>query len=188
MGKNRVWVEGTIVAALAMVLSLIPIQIGSSFSISLGQIPLTLFALRRGTKAGMLAGFIWGILHFPLGQVYYLSVVQVLIEYPIAYTFAGAAGNHGFKCPKGYVDDNTKQIRKNIVFGALIGAFQIFLAFYCRSGFLGSVCTMGMNPWLFSFVMNGASGLSTAIVTIIVLLGIQQTIPSIFVPDKRQEL
>ncbi len=52
MGKNRVWVEGTIVAALAMVLSLIPIQIGSSFSISLGQIPLTLFALRRGTKAG----------------------------------------------------------------------------------------------------------------------------------------
>ncbi|MCZ1524789.1 energy-coupled thiamine transporter ThiT, partial [Enterococcus faecium] len=26
MGKNRVWVEGTIVAALAMVLSLIPIQ------------------------------------------------------------------------------------------------------------------------------------------------------------------
>ncbi len=40
----------------------------------------------------MLAGFIWGILHFPLGQVYYLSVVQVLIEYPIAYTFAGAAG------------------------------------------------------------------------------------------------
>ena len=47
----------------------------------------------------MLAGFIWGILHFPLGQVYYLSVVQVLIEYPIAYTFAGAAA-HGFKCPK----------------------------------------------------------------------------------------
>ncbi|HAQ1137743.1 TPA: energy-coupled thiamine transporter ThiT, partial [Enterococcus faecium] len=35
---------------------------------------------------------------------------------------------------------------------------------------------------------NGASGLSTAIVTIIVLLGIQQTTPSIFVPDKRQEL
>ena len=92
MGKNRVWVEGTIVAALAMVLSLIPIQIGSSFSISLGQIPLTLFALRRGTKAGMLAGFILGHPTFPLGQVYYLSVVQVLIEYPIAYTFAGAAG------------------------------------------------------------------------------------------------
>ena len=70
MGKNRVWVEGTIVAALAMVLSLIPIQIGSSFSISLVQIPLTLFALRRGTKAGMLAGIIWGILKLTLAQVY----------------------------------------------------------------------------------------------------------------------
>ncbi|RCF67548.1 energy-coupled thiamine transporter ThiT, partial [Enterococcus faecium] len=46
----------------------------------------------------------------------------------------------------------------------------------------------GLCPWLFSFVRNGARGLSTAIVTIIVLLGIQQTTPSIFVPDKRQEL
>ena len=54
MGKNRVWVEGTIVAALAMVLSLIPIQIGSSFSISLGQIPLTLFALRLSVGTSLL--------------------------------------------------------------------------------------------------------------------------------------
>lgn len=90
--KYSVWIEGTIVAALALVLSLIPLQIGSSFSISLGQIPLTLFALRRGWKAGLLSGFIWGILHFPTGQVYYLSVIQVLIEYPIAFTFAGFAG------------------------------------------------------------------------------------------------
>ena len=184
MGKNRVWVEGTIVAALAMVLSLIPIQIGSSFSISLGQIPLTLFALRRGAKAGMLAGFIWGILHFPLGQVYYLSVVQVLIEYPIAYTFAGAAGLMASNVQKSYADGNTKQIRKNIVFGAL----RYFWHFIAGVVFWGAYALWGMNPWLFSFVMNGASGLSTAIVTMIVLLGIQQTIPSLFVPDKRQNL
>lgn len=189
MGKNRVWVEGTIVAALAMVLSLIPIQIGSNFSISLGQIPLTLFALRRGTKAGMLAGFIWGILHFPLGQVYYLSVVQVLIEYPIAYTFAGAAGLMASNVQKSYADGNTKQIRKNIVFGALIGALsRYFWHFIAGVVFWGAYALWGMNPWLFSFVMNGASGLSTAIVTMIVLLGIQQTIPSLFVPDKRQNL
>lgn len=143
MGKNRVWVEGTIVAALAMVLSLIPIQIGSSFSISLGQIPLTLFALRRGTKAGMLAGFIWGILHFPLGQVYYLSVVQVLIEYPIAYTFAGAAGlmaSNVQKLCRWKYETNQK---KHSVWCIDWRTFQIFLAFYCGSCFLGSLCTMG---------------------------------------------
>ena len=53
--KYKVWIEGTLVAALAMVLSFIPLQIGSSFEISLGQIPLTLFALRRGWKAGILS-------------------------------------------------------------------------------------------------------------------------------------
>ena len=76
--KYKVWIEGTLVAALAMVLSFIPLQIGSSFEISLGQIPLTLFALRRGWKAGILSGFIWGILHFPTGQVYYSSIRLLL--------------------------------------------------------------------------------------------------------------
>ena len=85
----------------------------------------------------MLAGFIWGILHFPLGQVYYLSVVQVLIEYPIAYTFAGAAGLMASNVQKGYVDDNTKQIRKSIVFGALIGALSRYFGILLQEWFSG---------------------------------------------------
>ncbi|NLM65836.1 MAG: hypothetical protein GX180_01455 [Enterococcus sp.] len=76
--KTKILVDGTLMAALAMVFSLIPLQVGSSFSISLGQIPLTIFALRRGVKPGLLAGLVWGLLHFPLGQVYFLSVPQVL--------------------------------------------------------------------------------------------------------------
>ena len=90
---------------------------------------------------------------------------------------------------KANADGNTKQIRKNIVFGALIGALsRYFWHFIAGVVFWGAYALWGMNPWLFSFVMNGASGLSTAIVTMIVLLGIQQTIPSLFVPDKRQNL
>ena len=37
-------------AALAMVLVAVPLDFGSSFSISLGQIPLTIFAIRSGWK------------------------------------------------------------------------------------------------------------------------------------------
>ncbi len=85
----------------------------------------------------MLAGFIWGILHFPLGQVYYLSVVQVLIEYPIAYTFAGAAGLMASNVQKSYADGNAKQIRKNIVFGALIGALSRYFGILLRELFSG---------------------------------------------------
>ena len=58
MSKTRIMIEGTIVAALAFMLSLIPTSIGSSFTISLGMIPMVLFALRRGVKPGLLYTFL----------------------------------------------------------------------------------------------------------------------------------
>ncbi len=179
--KYSVWIEGTIVAALALVLSLIPLQIGSSFSISLGQIPLTLFALRRGWKAGLLSGFIWGILHFPTGQVYYLSVIQVLIEYPIAFTFAGFAGLFSARMHKNVVQKNIRGMTTTILLGTIVGVgARYFWHFVAGVVFWGSYALWGMNPWLFSFVMNGASGLATGIVTFVVLLGIERTMPSLF--------
>ncbi|MEY8445804.1 energy-coupled thiamine transporter ThiT [Enterococcus ratti] len=183
--KYKVWVEGTIVAALSLVLSLIPLQIGSSFEISLGQIPLTLFALRRGWKAGIFSGFIWGILHFPVGQVYYLSVVQVLIEYPIAFTFAGFAGLFSNRLQKSIKNENRKGITINIVLGTFVGAgARYFWHFVAGVAFWGSYALWGMNPWLFSLIMNGASGLATGVVTLVVLLGIKRTMPSLFIGTK----
>lgn len=87
--NTKIWIEGTIIAALSIMLSFLPTGMGTTFSISLGQITLTVYALRRGVKPAMLAELIWGFLHFPLGQVIYLSVAQVLIEYILAYLFAG---------------------------------------------------------------------------------------------------
>ncbi len=81
----RVWIEGTIVAALAIVLSMIPSNIGTGFTISLGMIPLVLYSLRRGTVAGLAAGFLWGILHYLTGNVAILSLIQGFIEYFIAF-------------------------------------------------------------------------------------------------------
>ena len=186
--KSRVWIEGTIVAALALVLSLIPLQIGSSFSISLGQIPLTLFALRRGWKAGLLSGFIWGILHFPTGQVYYLSVIQVLIEYPIAFTFAGFAGLFSKRMQKNVIEENTRGMTTTIVLGTIVGVgARYFWHFIAGVVFWGSYALWGMNPWIFSFVMNGASGLATGVVTIVVLIGIERTMPTLFLGHSQRQ-
>lgn len=186
--KSRVWIEGTIVAALALVLSLIPLQIGSSFSISLGQIPLTLFALRRGWKAGLLSGFIWGILHFPTGQVYYLSVIQVLIEYPIAFTFAGFAGLFSKRMQKNVIEGNTRGMTTTIVLGTIVGVgARYFWHFIAGVVFWGSYALWGMNPWIFSFVMNGASGLATGVVTIVVLIGIERTMPTLFLRHSQRQ-
>ena len=186
--KYSVWIEGTIVAALALVLSLIPLQIGSSFSISLGQIPLTLFALRRGWKAGLLSGFIWGILHFPTGQVYYLSVIQVLIEYPIAFTFAGFAGLFSKRMQKNVIEENTRGMTTTIVLGTIVGVgARYFWHFIAGVVFWGSYALWGMNPWIFSFVMNGASGLATGVVTIVVLIGIERTMPTLFLRHSQRQ-
>ncbi|MDT2836648.1 energy-coupled thiamine transporter ThiT [Enterococcus durans] len=186
--KYSVWIEGTIVAALALVLSLIPLQIGSSFSISLGQIPLTLFALRRGWKAGLLSGFIWGILHFPTGQVYYLSVIQVLIEYPIAFTFAGFAGLFSKRMQKNVIEGNTRGMTTTIVLGTIVGVgARYFWHFIAGVVFWGSYALWGMNPWIFSFVMNGASGLATGVVTIVVLIGIERTMPTLFLRHSQRQ-
>ncbi|MDU6522457.1 energy-coupled thiamine transporter ThiT [Enterococcus devriesei] len=183
MSKTRIMIEGTIVAALAFMLSLIPTTIGSSFTISLGMIPMTLFALRRGVKPALLSAFIWGILHFPAGDVYFLSVVQVLIEYPIAFTFAGFAGLYAKKVQQALMDQDLRSARKNIVYGALVGTgARFFWHFVAGVVFWGSYALWGMNPWIFSFVMNGASGLATAIITAIVAVLILEKVPQLYLP------
>ncbi|REC32545.1 energy-coupled thiamine transporter ThiT [Enterococcus pseudoavium] len=183
MNKTRIMIEGTIVAALAFMLSLIPTTIGSSFTISLGMVPLTLFALRRGVKPALLSAFIWGILHFPAGDVYFLSVIQVLIEYPIAFTFAGFAGLYAKKVQQALIDQDVMSVRKNIILSSFVGTgARFFWHFVAGVVFWGSYALWGMNPWIFSFVMNGLSGLATAIVTAVVAVLVAEKAPQLFLP------
>lgn len=183
MHKTRIMIEGTIVAALAFMLSLIPTTIGSSFTVSLGMIPMTLFALRRGVKPALLSAFIWGILHFPAGDVYFLSVIQVLIEYPIAFTFAGFAGLYAKKVQQSLVDEDLRGARKNIIYGTIMGTgARFFWHFIAGVVFWGSYALWGLNPWIFSLIMNGVSGLATAVVTAIVAIIVAEKVPQLFLP------
>ncbi|OTN90074.1 hypothetical protein A5819_002573 [Enterococcus sp. 7E2_DIV0204] len=179
----RVWIEGTIVAAIAMVLSFIPTNIGSSFSISLGMIPITLYALRRGTKAGFFSAFIWGLLHFPLAQVYYLMPAQVIIEYILAFGFAGFAGVYSDKLQQAIRNEEYKKSSRIIIYASFFGTLMRYIwHFIAGVIFWGSFALWGMNPWLFSFVMNGLSGVATAIVTSVVLLLLLRINPKLFTP------
>lgn len=190
MNKSiRIWVEGTIIAALAMVLSLIPLDIGASFSISLGQIPLTIFALRRGWKPGLAAGAIWGLLHFPMGKVWYLSVIQVLIEYPIAFTFAGLAGLYAVKLKREISKGDGNKIKLTLIQGAFAGALaRYFWHFVAGWVFWGSYAQWGMKPWLYSLVMNSASGLATAVTTAVVVVLSYTLAPQLFTPKATNSL
>ncbi|MGM0217504.1 energy-coupled thiamine transporter ThiT [Enterococcus sp. AZ126] len=185
----RVWIEGTIVAAIAMVLSFVPTNIGSSFSISLGMIPITLYALRRGAKAGFFSAFIWGLLHFPTAQVYYLMPVQVIIEYILAFGFAGFAGIYSGKLQQTIRAKDYRKSSRIIIYASFFGTLmRYFWHFIAGIIFWGSFALWGMNPWLFSLVMNGASGLATAIVTAVVLLLLLKINPTLFIPTNMSRM
>lgn len=182
----HVWIEGTIVAAIAMILSFVPTTIGSSFSVSLGMIPITLYALRRGAKAGFFSAFIWGLLHFPLAQVYYLVPTQVIIEYILAFGFAGFAGMFSGMLQQAIRNGEYVKSSWIIVYATFFGTFmRYFWHFIAGVIFWGSFALWGMNPWLFSFVMNGLSGLGTGIVTSIVLLLFLKIMPKLFIPTSK---
>ncbi|HJF20171.1 MAG TPA: energy-coupled thiamine transporter ThiT [Enterococcus columbae] len=178
--KTEILLEGTLMAALAMALHFVPLNIGSSFTISLGQIPMTIFALRRGLKPALFACFLWGMLYFVTGQVYFLTPVQVLIEYPIAFTFAGFAGIYASKVQAAIANQQVAKVRQLIVYASLVGVgARFFWHFVAGWVFWGAYALWGMKAWLFSLVMNGASGLASGLVASIVIVLVYNLAPQI---------
>jgi thiamine transporter len=94
--KTKVLAEAAIFIALTVVLKdvLPPIYEmpqGGSVTIA-GLVPLVWFALRRGLKYGVFAGFVYGIIHAFLPGSYIIHPVQGLLDYPIAFAALGLAG------------------------------------------------------------------------------------------------
>ena len=86
-------IEGAIIAGVCIALSYIPLQTANAaFDLSLGLIPLGVYALRRGLLPGLLVGFVWGLLLIVLGKAFILTIPQVLLEYPLAFAFGGFGG------------------------------------------------------------------------------------------------
>lgn len=183
--RLRVWIEGTIFAALAIVLSLIPTNIGTGFTISLGMIPLTLFAFRRGFAAGTAAGFLWGILHFLIGNASILHPLQGFIEYFVAFAFVGFAGVVRKPLQLAFKESNQFKQYQFILIGTIIGTVaRFFWHFIAGYYFWGSYAPKGMNPIWYSFIANGGSALATGIATSVVLFIMAKTTPTLFLPKK----
>jgi thiamine transporter len=92
----KVLAEATIFIALTIVLKdvLPPIYEmpqGGAITIA-GLVPLLWFALRRGLKYGIFAGFVYGIIHAFLPGSYIIHPLQGLLDYPIAFAALGLAG------------------------------------------------------------------------------------------------
>ena len=165
--------EVAIVAALAMALSFIPLQV-AWFEISLGTTLIVLISLRHGTLVGLITGLIWGLLHFALGKVYFLSVPQVFIEYVLAFTFAGFAG----LAQKPFAKTGKNRY---IVLAVIISAFaKYFWHFVAGVIFWSDYAWKGWGAVSYSLIINGVSGIMTALAAIIILIAVKKAYPKLF--------
>ncbi len=162
----KVLAEGAVVVALTVILrDILPpiyhLPEGGSVTVA-GMVPIIWFALRRGLRAGVEAGAVYGLVNMALGG-YIVDPVQAIIDYPLAFGALGLAG----------------LFRRYPVVGVAVGIFGRFLAHFVSGlWFFWMYAPEGMNPVVYSAVYNGGYLLVELVISAVV----------IFVLDKRQLL
>lgn len=162
MGNQRVvlLVEIAIFAALGYVLDLIGFGMPQGGSVTFVLVPIILIAFRRGVVAGVVTGFLIGLLQVVTGRFYpaplsfEIVIMQVGIDYFIAFMVAGLAGLLRPAYIKAYENLNKKKMTIAIVLGAFIASFLRYLA-HVLSGilFFGEFAE-GQNVIVYSLVYN----------------------------------
>jgi len=141
---TKVLAEGTVIVALTVILKdvLPPIyHLPQGGSVSLaGMVPLIWFALRRGLRAGLEVGTVYGLVHMALGG-YIVDPVQAIIGYPVAFGALGLAGI----------------FRKYPLVGVTAAIFGRFLAHFVEGVcFFWMYAPEGMDPIVYSAIYNGS--------------------------------
>jgi thiamine transporter len=140
----KVLAEGTVIIALSVILKdifppIYHLPQGGSVSLA-GMVPLIWFALRRGLRAGIEVGAVFGLVHMALGG-YIVDPVQAIIGYPLAFGALGLAG----------------LFRKYPLVGVAVGISGRFLAHFVEGVWFFWICAPeGMNPLVYSAIYNGS--------------------------------
>jgi len=181
-----IMIEGAIIAGICVALSYIPLNTANAaFDLSLGLIPLGVYALRRGLVPGLAVGFVWGLLLIVLGKAYFLTIPQVVLEYPVAFALGGLGGIFSGLFYRKIADASKKAVVLTVVFAGICAAIARWFAhFWAGVIFWGSYAPEGMNPYLYSFIFNGASAAANAIMLAVVLTLLFHTSRTIFVSKR----
>jgi len=181
----QVWTEGTMIAAIGVVLSYIPIQTAnSSIDLSLGLVPLVLYSYRRGVLPGMTAGFMWGLLNILIGSAMrnFITVPQIIFEYPFAFAFGGMGGLFANKIQQA-IRQNSKTVTWYVVLGGIVAVISRWFWHYWAGVFVwGMYAPPGQSPYLYSLIFNGSSVIINIVYVGVVLGLLVKAAPKLFVP------
>lgn len=157
-------IEGALCIALALVLTKLNLFVmPQGGSVDLELVPLLLFAYRRGPKLGVLVGALTGVMKVVTGA-YVLNIVQLILDYPLAYAFAGIAGFY----PK-------------LLWLILAALGQLACHVVSGAFFFAQYAPQGWNPWLYSIIYNApvivAKYAISAVIALILWQVLQKAMP-----------
>ena len=167
-GHKTVWntkmmAMGAVCIALSSVLSMIKIwkmpQGGSITAASM--LPLMLFSYVYGMGPGCLVGALYGVLQFII-EPYFLSLPQMLLDYPIAFGMMGLAGLF------------SKMDNENLglTVGVVLASVGRFVAAVLSGVIFFAEYAGDQNPWVYSIVYNGSYMLPECIICFILCLAV----------------
>ena len=144
--STRMLVEAGIMIALAQILSYLKIiEFQNGGSVTLGSmIPILLFAIRWGSKPGILAGLVYGFLQFALQTKFSYHPLGIFLDYIFAFGCLGFAG----------------LFRKNLF--TIVASIAVAMAgrftFHYISGVLlwYMYAPKGTSVYLYSLIYNGS--------------------------------
>ncbi len=176
---TKALVEGAMMVALATVLSFIRVfkmPWGGSITL-LSMLPITLYSIRRGVKAGMMASVLFALIQFFQGIMDGLFgwgltpgmlIACILLDYLLAFSVLGLAGLFRKNGIGGYIGGIALAVGLRFVMHFLSGVViwqsfgQLWDTFYTE------------NTWLYSLLYNGAYMLPEMIFTIIGAIALLQ--------------
>lgn len=167
-GKKTVWntkmlALGAVCMALSNVLSMIKLfdmpQGGSVTPASM--LPLMLFAYVYGVGPGMTVGAVYGVMQFII-EPYFLSVPQMLLDYPIAFAMVGLAG----------LFSKNENRALGLSLGVVLGSLGRFVAAVLSGVVFFAEYAGDQNPWVYSIGYNGAYMLPECIICVVLALAV----------------
>ncbi|AQQ55001.1 energy-coupled thiamine transporter ThiT [Planococcus lenghuensis] len=150
--------EIAIFGALAFVLDFIAFKMPQGGSVSLVMIPLVLMTFRRGIGAGIATGLLVGLLQILAGPsvaplTFGFVVMQVILDYLLAYAVVGFAGVMRGMYLKGLKAEKKGKMVAAVVIGTLIASILRYLV-HVTTGYLFFGMYAEGNPLVYSIVYN----------------------------------
>ena len=153
--NTRMLAEVAMSVALAYVLNLIIVyHLPQGGSITLGSmVPILILALRRGPRIGVFAGSVFGLVQLFLGG-YWFTIIQVLLDYPVAFACLGLAGF----------------FRKSPMVGVAVAVAARFVCHFVSGVvFFGEYAPPELGPVVYSAIYNGSYMLPELVISVAVV-------------------